>query len=200
MKAPARKARERTHPRRPAGRTYRRRGCFRLRDHGIPLFVAAYLFLALAKPLSQALERPVADISDHEIFPFFAWTLFSFTPGWKKTENAVIVHSVDGKPVPGTRYVIPNAGIHGWKVLERVVGICRRRPGECDAAARRSIAPIVRRRTGGGAVEFSIITVDVDLRDVRKDVRRLAAGEASKTDYYRPGRRIGRWTIPKEGA
>lgn len=200
MKAPARKAFERTHPRRPAGRMDRRHGRFRWRDHGIPLFVVAYLFLALAKPLSQALERPVADISDHEIYPFFAWTLFSFTPGWKKTENAVVVHSIDGRPVPGIRYVIPSGGIRNWKVLERVVGLCRRRPGECDAAARKSIAPIVRRITRGDAVEFSIIEVAIDLRDVQEDIRSLAAGETSKTDYYRPGKRIGRWSIPEEGA
>ena len=161
--------------------------------------MAVYLFLALLKPFSQALERPVADISDHEIFPFFAWTLFSFTPGWNKTENAAVVHSIDGEPVPGIRYVIPSRGIHNWKVLERVAGLCSRRPDECDAAARNSIAPIVRRVTGGDAVEFSIVTVDIDLRDVREDIRALAAGETHKTDYYRPGRTIGRWTIPKEG-
>ena len=197
--APTRKGLGRARPRRPAGRTYRRPGCFRLRDYGIPLFVAAYLLLALAKPLSQALERPVADISNHEIFPFFAWTLFSFTPGWSKTENAAVVHAIDGEPVPGMRYVIPSGSIHNWKVLERVVGLCSRHPDECDAAARNSVAPIVRRVTGGDAVEFSIVAVDVDLRDVREDVRALAAGEARKTDYYRPGRTIGRWTIPKAG-
>ena len=200
MKAPMRETPARVRPRRQAGRPYRRRARFRWRDHGIPLFVAAYLCLALAKPLYQALERPVADISDHEIFPFFAWTLFSFTPGWKKTENAVIVHSIDGRPVPGVRYVIPSGGIRHWKVLERVVGICRRHPGECGAAARKSIAPIVRRITRGDAVEFSIIEVAIDLRDVQEDIRSLAAGETSKTDYYRPGKRIGRWSIPEEGA
>ena len=195
---PARRTLERPPSAAPAGRMYRRHGCFRLRDYGIPLFVVAYLFLALAKPLSQALVRPVADISNHEIFPFFAWTLFSFTPGWNKTENAVVVHSIDGEPVPGIRYVIPSGSIRHWKVLERVVGLCSHHPGECNTAARNSIAPIVRRVTGGNAVEFSIVTVDIDLRDVRKDIHALAAGEASKTDYYRPGRRIGRWTIPKE--
>ena len=199
MKAPARRALDRTHPARPPGRTHRR-GRFRWRDHGIPAFVAVYLFLALMKPFSQALERPLADISDHEIFPFFAWTLFSFTPGWNKIENAVVVHSVDGEPAPGIRYVIPNAGINAWKALERVVGICRRRPGECDAAVMKSIAPIVRRRTGGDTVEFSIIEVDIDLREVREDVRRPAAGGMSKTDYYRPGESLGRWTASGEGA
>ena len=179
----------------------RRRGCFWLRDYGIPAFLVVYLFLALVRPLSQALVRPVADISNHEIFPFFAWTLFSFTPGWNRTENAVVVHAMDGKPVPGIRYVIPGGDAADRRVLERVVGLCGRPLSRaCDEAARDSIAPIVRRATGGGAVEFSIVTVDVDLRDFRDAVRnRGRAGAASRTDHYRPVKTIGRWTVPKEG-
>ena len=107
--------------RRPAGR----RRSFWLRDYGIPAFLVVYLFLALARPLSQALVRPVADISNQEIFPFFAWTLFSFTPGWNRTENAVAVHAMDGKPVSGIRYVVLSGNAR--QVLEpRVVGLCGR--------------------------------------------------------------------------
>ena len=192
---------ERVRPRRPADRVRRRRRCFWLRDHGIPVFLVVYLFLALVRPLSQALVRPVADVSNHEIFPFFAWTLFSFTPGWNRTENAVVVHSMDGKPVSGIRYVIPSGDVRDRRVLERVVGLCGRPLSRaCDDAARDSLAPIVRRATGGDAVEFSIVTVDVDLRDVRDAVRsRGRAGAASETDYYRRVKTIGRWAVPKEG-
>ena len=196
----ARRVLERVRPRRPAGRRRRRRRSFWLRDYGIPAFLVVYLFLALVRPLSQALVRPVADISNHEIFPFFAWTLYSFTPGWNRTENAVVVHSMDGKPVPGIRYVIPPSagpGRSDRRVLERVVGLCGRPLSRaCDEAARDLIAPIVRRATGGGAVEFSIVTVDIDLRGLRDAVRsRGRAGMASKTDYYRPVKTIGRWAV-----
>ena len=181
----------------PAGR----RRSFWLRDYGIPAFLAVYLLLALARPLSQALARPVADISNHEIFPFFAWTLFSFTPGWNRTENAVAVHALDGEPVSGIRYVIPSGDAADRRVLERVVGLCGRPLSRaCHDAARDSIAPIVRRATGAGAVEFSIVRVDVDLRGVRDAVRsRGRAGAADETDHYRPVETIGRWTVPKEG-
>ena len=181
--------------RRPAGR----RRSFWLRDYGIPAFLVVYLFLALVRPLSQALVRPVAEISYQEIFPFFAWTLFSFTPGWNRTENAVAVHAMDGKPVPGIRYVVLSS--NDRRVLERVVGLCGRPLSRaCHDAARDSIAPIVRRAAGGGAVEFSILTVDVDLRGVRDAIRgRGRAGAANETDHYRPVKTIGRWTVPKEG-
>ena len=68
------------------------RNRYRLVKYGIPFFLLTYLLIAGMNLLITG--------SSKEIFPFFAWTLFSHTPGWHKLERAVVVHSIDGKRIP----------------------------------------------------------------------------------------------------
>ena len=161
---------------------------YRLGKYGIPLFLAGYLLVA-------GTHLVFGDRST-EIFPFFAWTLFPRTPEWRKILPAVIVHSVDGEPVDGDRYVIPRRNIGHLKVLHRTVRECRLRPDGCDAAVARLLHPIVTAVTRGDRVDFSIVISRIDLREVRKDVANLAAGRSEKTDHFRPISIVGRWTTP----
>ncbi len=158
---------------------------YRLVKYLIPLFSVFYLFMVWL--------RPVIGVTQDEIFPFFSWQLFSNTPGWERTENAVIVHSIDGTPVAGTRYLIPNNSISDMKNLRRSISSCSR-PEDCDRAVKQYLYPVVRRLTRANEVEFSIVKVRIDLRDVRRDIASLVRGEAKRTDFYRPHRVLGHWT------
>ena len=91
---------------------------YRLLKFLIPFFLGFYVFMIWLKP--------VIGVTHGEIFPFFGWTLFDYIPEWHVTENALIVHSIDGKPVSGTRYLIPNYSIRDWKALGSTVNDCRR--------------------------------------------------------------------------
>lgn len=152
----------------------------------IPLFLAFYLFMVL---LHWAVD------SRHvEIYPFFRWSLFSATPGWERIDYAVILHAVDGEPVDGVRYLIPNDSIRDSKVVKLTVDACGN-PGDCDAAAERLLFPIVRRLVGEGAAEFSVVRARVDLQAARREMQRLADGDAQETDFFHADAEIGRWTM-----
>ena len=152
----------------------------------IPLFMAFYLLMVLL--------RWGVDFRQSEIYPFFGWSLFSATPEWERIDHAVILHSVDGEPVDGVRYLIPNDSIRDRKVLQLAVDACGN-PGDCDAAAERLLFPVVKRLAGGGAAEFSVVRARVDLRAARQEMQRLADGDAHKTDFFRPEAEIGRWAM-----
>ena len=152
----------------------------------IPLFLAFYLFMILL--------HLAVNFRQSEIYPFFQWWLFSTTPGWERTDHAVILHALNGEPVDGVRFLIPNDSIRDRKVLELTVDACGE-PAGCDAAAAQLLFPAVRRLTGAGNVEFSIVRARVDLRAAQREMQRLADGEAHATDFFRPETEIGRWTM-----
>lgn len=157
---------------------------YRLVKIAIPIFLVAYLLMV---PLRLVVPHS-------EVYPFFAWTLFSRTPGWFVTENALLVHSVDGYPVDGAQYLIPgNKNLKDQKVLIGAIAACRN-PEDCDAAVERLLYPVVRRLTGGDDVVFSIVRARIDLRDVRSDIANLAAGASQKSDYFEPYALIGKWS------
>ncbi len=138
-----------------------------------------------------------------EIFPFFAWTLFSHTPERIKLQPAILLHTVDGAPAAGARYLLPGASGGDRAALQRVFRECgfgpprRARPGAvpdgCDALVRRIVFPIVERLAGARA-EFSIVLLRVDLHEVRADLDGLAAGTSTRADHYRLDRTLGRWS------
>lgn len=153
----------------------------------IPFFLGFYVFMIWLKP--------VLGVTHDEIFPFFDWTLFDYIPEWYVTENALVVHSIDGKPVSGTRYLIPSHSIRDWKALGSTVNDCRRL-ADCDNAVKQRLYPIVKRRAEGKDVEFSIIEARIDLREVQRGIYDLAKGEAKRTDFFqlRPENVLGRWS------
>ena len=155
----------------------------------VSLFVVFYLLMVWL--------RSATGHQQDEIFPFFAWSLFSLTPAWERTENAVLLHAMDGEPTEGTRYLIPSDDISDAKVLRRAVDACGRDEAVCDAAVEAWLFPIVRRLTDGGSVEFGIVKARVDLRRAQREIRRLADGTAKKADFFRPEREVGRWTVAR---
>ncbi len=104
-----------------------------------------------------------------EIFPFFSWRLFSHTPQWTIGKPGLIMHSIDGAPIVGTRYLIPNQDIRDQKTLQSAINHCFHHDN-CDEAVAQLIFPVVRRLTQDHDVEFSI---------------------------YTPETWIGRWTTPE---
>lgn len=157
-------------------------------------FVKALIPLALAFYLFMILLHWAADFRQTEIYPFFRWSLFSLTPGWERMDHAVILLAVDGEPGSGVRYLIPNDSIRDRKALELTLDACGS-PDSCDAAVETWLFPIVRRLVDGSGAEFSIVEARVDLRAARREIQRLADGEARETDFFRPGAEIGRWTM-----
>ena len=179
---------------------------YRTLKYAIPLVLICYVLVAGTNLLFK--------FHPYEIFPFFAWTLFPRTPGWHKTQPVIVVHSIDGEPAAGARGRILGIDGKALKALDRVAKTCRARPVDCDEAVERFIHPIVKRKTQGGNVEFSIVMSHVDMREVGRDiddfpraystVRALdrpvrPAGHADKADYHRLGRVIGRWTTDRSG-
>lgn len=156
------------------------------------VFVVFYLCMVLLYLLLPATVR-----HQDEIYPFFAWTLVNSPPPSNEEliENAVLLHTIDGVPTNAVRYLIPSNKIRDAKALERTIDACERDPAACDATVEALLFPIVRRLTNGGSVEFSIVRARVDLRGARREIRRLADGEARKTDFFRPEREVGRWTV-----
>lgn len=140
----------------------------------------------------------------HEIFPFFAWTLFSHTPERIKLQPAMLLHTIDGEPAAGPRYVLPDASGGHRASLQRVFRECGflqdrtgaqpRRADRCEALVQRIVFPIVEWIAAGPRVDFSIVLLRIDLRDVQADLDRIAAGEAAPADHYRLDRLLGRWT------
>lgn len=100
---------------------------------------------------------------------------------------------VDGAPVSGTRYLIPSANIRDDKALGSTVNACRIL-ADCDEEVKQRLYPIVNRLARGKDVEFSIIGVRIDLREVQRDIASLAEGESRRSDFFRQDRMVGRWT------
>ena len=131
-----------------------------------------------------------------EIFPFFSWRLFSDTPQWAIVKPGLMVHSIDGEPIAGTRYLIPNQDIRDQKALRNAINHCFH-PDNCDQAVAQLIFPVVRRLTQGHDVEFSIVNARIDLRDVQQGIGSIAKGKSKRTDFYTPETLIGRWTTTR---
>ena len=182
----------------------------RVGEYVIPGFLIVYVLIAGT--------NLVFGFRAGEIFPFFAWTLFSHTPERIKLQPAILLHAIDGAPAAGARYLLPGASGGDRASLQRVFRECgfgqqRRarlapvsaagaarnpaRPGavpdRCDALVKRIVFPIVERLAGARA-EFSIVLLRVDLHDVRADLDRLAAGTSTRADHYRLDRTLSRWT------
>ena len=182
----------------------------RVGKHLIPGFLIVYVLIAGT--------NLIFGFRAGEIFPFFAWTLFSHTPERIKLQPAILLHTIDGAPAAGARYVLPGASGGDRASLQRVFRECgfrqRRqarllpglaarlerspaRPGavsdRCDALVRRIAAPIVE-RLAGPRTEFSIVLLRIDLHDVGADLDRLAAGASTRAGHYRLDRVLGRWT------
>lgn len=159
---------------------------YRLARALIPATLALYLFLAL---LWRQMGMP------GEIYPFFAWTLFSQTPDRHVSERAVLAHAIGGEPLAEPRYLIPARSADDWKVLERTVIACGRGDDACDRAVRRWLAPVVQRRAGNERVDFSIVWIRIDLHEVRRNVGALAAGGVPRDAFYEIESVLGRWTV-----
>ena len=137
-----------------------------------------------------------------EIFPFFAWTLYSVPPGWEKVDFAIVVHSIDGEAIGEAGYMIPQ-GIKYNKYLKRLrwaAEECVRRPERCEGVVRQLLYPIVRNSVGEGEVEFSLVRVKIDLQEIRGDIEKIAEGRAAKVDYYQVDETIERWRMGEEEA
>lgn len=160
---------------------------------GRPRLTRAFILVFVVFYLLMIWLRSATGHQQDEIYPFFAWTLFSLTPAWERTENAVLVH--DGEPTDGARLLIPNDDISDAKVLRRVVDACERDAGACDRAVETWLFPVVRRLTNDRGAEFSIVKAHVDLRAAQQEIRRLADGAVRKADFIQPEREIGRWTV-----
>ncbi len=159
---------------------------YRLYKYGIPVFLVFYLFMV-------GVGGTVGD-RRVEVIPFFSWKLFSNTPSqWQRVDSAVIVHSIEGRPV-AERYLVPNDNNLDRTVLRITVRKCRYHFDECNEIVRRHLYPIVNRQAQSNNVEFSIVTVSVDLREVQKNIDNLSRGETKVDDYYRRVNVLGRWT------
>lgn len=158
---------------------------YRLVKYIIPLFLLLYLFMVWL--------RPAIGVRQDEIFPFFSWALFSHTSEWETMENALVVHVIDGRKVGETRYLIPSREIRHQKTLKNTANVCVRRE-ECDQVVEEWVYPIVRNVTRGDEVEFSIVEVSIDLRDVQRDIWELSSGEIDHSDFYRVDKVLGSWS------
>lgn len=192
------------------GRLAMRSKCYSIRRYrrgmcGIAFFVGVYLCVAGVSVLIHRLPflsglRMGASAS--EIFPFFAWMLYSVPPSWEKTDFAVVVHSAGGEAVGEAGYMVPR-GIKHNKYLKRLRWVaeeCVRRPERCEGVVRQLLYPIVRSSVGEGEVEFSLVRVKIDLREIRVDIKKIAEGKAAKVDYYRVDKTIGRWRMGKDAS
>ena len=173
-------------------RRYRRGSC------GIAFFLAVYLCIAASSMLIHRL--PILSglrvgAATSEIFPFFSWTLYAVPPGWEKTEFAIVAHSIDGEAVGDAGYMIPRGVKYNkyLKRLRRAAEECIQRPERREEVARQLLYPIVRSSVDGGEVEFSLVRVEIDLREIREDIQKIVEGKAARADYYRLVETIGRW-------
>lgn len=153
--------------------------------YGIPVFLIFYLFMVWM--------GDVVGYHRVELFPFFSWKLFSNIPGWHRVSPAVVVHSIDGQPV-AEHYLIPNVNNLDRAALKIALRECRYRFDECNEIVKRHLYPIVNRQAKINDVEFSIVTVRVDLLEVQRDIDDLAQGKTRVDDYYRRTNVVGRWT------
>ena len=159
---------------------------YRLGKCAIPLFACAYLFMIWV--------RPVAGVTADEIFPFFAWTLFSHTPDWHSEERGVIAHAINDRPVRGVRYLTPSREVgRSQKILFKTVRICQEQPQSCDAAVERLLYPVVKELARSDNLEFSIVLLRTSLHEVRAAIDDLAARKVRRRHFYRQTGSLGRW-------
>lgn len=177
---------------------------YRWGSRGIALFLAVYLCIAGSSMLIHRLPVPSLQVgaAASEVFPFFSWTLYAVPPGWKKTEFAIVAHSIDREKVDDAGYLVPRGVKYNkyLKRLRRAAEECVQRPEQCEGIVRQLLHPIVQSSVGEGEVEFSLVRVKIDLREIREDIQKIAEGKASKTDYYRMDETIGRWKMGREAA
>lgn len=146
---------------------------------------------------AMVLLHSVVENSHDEIFPFFSWSLFSTTPGWYSTENTLSVDSIDGDSTKAIRYLIPSNSASDQKVLRRAVNACIKNLS-CDEVIEEVLYPTVIRLVGeeeGTAIDFTITRSRIDLREVQKNIDKLANGTVTRADFFQPYRVIGRWNI-----
>lgn len=139
-----------------------------------------------------------------EIYPFAGWRLFSYTPERFGREGAVVLDSINGQSVDDSsdaRYLIPNdtySSIDDQSVLKRTADACAVSP-DCDEAEE-LLFPVVERLMAERGeenienIEFSVIRVRIDYRDVIENIRDLADGIIKKRDFYEPVQTIGKWS------
>ncbi len=170
----------------------------------IPLFFIMYLFMIGLKPFISITEfmmgaSPEFEPVRKEIFPFFAWTLFSRTPEWTKHEAGLVVHSIDGIEIADGLYVVPSDSINDQKALIGVIGVCRSssHASSCGEIVKRVVYPIARRLANGNDIEFSIVDLSIDLRDVQRDIESIAAGQSKHSDYYEIEAVLSRWSTER---
>lgn len=160
---------------------------YRLLQFSILVFLAFWLFLAV-----------LGRNRGKEIFPFFCWELFSGTPKWHITQDAVFIHSIDGAPASGIRYLnmVPGIAARAEKVLVNTLGECRSDLAGCNDVIEKKLYPLIN-EFAGEVSEFSIVTVRIDLREAQRNIKMLAEGKLSRSDFYRQGKVFGRWTADK---
>ena len=139
-----------------------------------------------------------------EIYPFAGWRLFSYTPERFGREGAVVLDSINGQSVDDSsdaRYLIPNdtySSIDDQSVLKRTADACAVSP-DCDEAEELLFPVVERLMVERGEenienIEFSVIRVRIDYRDVIENIRDLADGIIKKRDFYEPVQTIGKWS------
>lgn len=113
---------------------------------------------------------------------------------WKLLVPGFIVPYIanDGEPPAEISYLIPSTDVRDWKALRRVAIACAKDRG-CDEAVTGVLYPIIRRALGERSIDFSIITADVDLREVQDNITDFADGRLTSTDFFRPSEVIVRW-------
>lgn len=150
----------------------------------IPAILALYIVML---PLNRVIEQ------EHpEIFPFFDWQLFAYVPDAEISKYGLILESIDGDQVDGVQYLIPNDKIRDWKALALVAETCQKAVS-CDAEVMEIVYPIVLQLTATEVIEFRIVKARVDLDDIQANIRDIAAGRASRTDFFQIETEIGRW-------
>ena len=138
-----------------------------------------------------------------EIYPFAGWRLFSYTPERFGIERALALDAINEEPVdsPSDVYLIPNdsyTSIDDQSVLKRVANACAVDP-DCDEAEV-LLFPVVERLVAERGeenienIEFSIVRVRIDYRDILENIRDLADGTVKKRDFYEPVQTIGKWS------
>ena len=138
-------------------------------------------------PLNSVIEE-----EHSEVFPFFSWELFVNIPEWQTSEYALVIDAVDGHEMEEDYYLIPSSNIRDWKALRSSAMACRKNIN-CDDIVTDVLYPIIWNYIGEHNVDFSIIKVAGDLRDVRDRIDDLAAGTATRTDFFQPRAVVGRW-------
>ena len=68
-----------------------------------------------------------------------------------------------------------------------------RQERDCDRQVTEVLFPIIRRALGEHSIDFSIITADIDLRELQDNITEFADGRLTRTDFFRPSEVIVQW-------